>query len=326
MSFSANDAIGHMWGPDSQEVLDVTLRSDLVVEELLAYLDAKVGKGRYVLAITADHGVCPLPETSRSQGKEARRLAPASLLADAEAFLAKSFGKGPNGKAKWIAATANFDVYLNLGLIEARGLERAKVEDALAGYFRGQPGVLTAYTRTQLSGSLPEVDAIGQRVRRSFHPERSGDVTIVLQPYWLSSRYPTGTTHGTPHSYDTYVPLLVYGPGVWSGVRKDPVTPEAIAAIFARVLGIRPPVTAAADVPEGLIEPPAGAREMWPSRSAPDRRDDTRGPEGNKGGHSELFAIDAKPRCKKTALKMGDVAHCLPRTQSPPDNGPLEDA
>src|SRR5213078_1292588 len=62
VSFSCNDPIGHVWGPDSQEVLDVTLRSDRVVKQLLDFLDARVGRGRYVVALTADHGICPLPE------------------------------------------------------------------------------------------------------------------------------------------------------------------------------------------------------------------------------------------------------------------------
>ena len=43
ISFSCNDAIGHTWGPDSQEVLDVTLRSDRIMRDLLSYLDEKVG-------------------------------------------------------------------------------------------------------------------------------------------------------------------------------------------------------------------------------------------------------------------------------------------
>src|SRR5262249_224915 len=68
LSCSSNDAIGHMWGPDSHEVLDVTLRSDRIVKELLDYLDAKVGKGQYVLVMSADHGVCPMPEVAKEQG------------------------------------------------------------------------------------------------------------------------------------------------------------------------------------------------------------------------------------------------------------------
>src|SRR5262249_21806184 len=62
VSFSSNDLIGHVWGPDSHEVLDVTLRTDLIVKSLLNFLDDQVGKDRYVLILTADHGICPTPE------------------------------------------------------------------------------------------------------------------------------------------------------------------------------------------------------------------------------------------------------------------------
>src|SRR5262249_37360073 len=71
-SFSSNDMIGHRWGPDSWEVLDVTLRSDKLIADLLALLDTTVGKDRYTLVVTADHGVCPLPELK--QYPTARRL------------------------------------------------------------------------------------------------------------------------------------------------------------------------------------------------------------------------------------------------------------
>src|SRR5262249_1259883 len=62
VSFSSNDLIGHCWGPDSQEVLDMTLRTDVLIKDLLDYLDLNVGKGQYFLVLSADHGVCPIPE------------------------------------------------------------------------------------------------------------------------------------------------------------------------------------------------------------------------------------------------------------------------
>jgi len=96
-------------------------------------------------------------------------------------------------------------------------------------------------------------DAIGQRLRRSFHAERCGDVGIVLKPYYLLYGRLSGTTHGTPHPYDTHVPLLVVGPGVRAGVRPDAVTPEAAAAILAQALGIAAPAKAEAGVPEKLL-------------------------------------------------------------------------
>src|SRR5207245_7218327 len=92
LSFSCNDLIGHCWGPDSQEVLDVTLRSDQVVQRLLDHLDAKVGKGRYVLALTADHGICPLPEVARAQGKDAGRVPVDVLGSRRDALLNQPFG------------------------------------------------------------------------------------------------------------------------------------------------------------------------------------------------------------------------------------------
>ena len=73
LSFSCNDPIGHVWGPDSQEVLDVTLRTDQIIKELLDTLDAKVGQGQYILVLTADHGVCPLPEAATARGNDAGR-------------------------------------------------------------------------------------------------------------------------------------------------------------------------------------------------------------------------------------------------------------
>jgi hypothetical protein len=101
---------------------------------------------------------------------------------------------------------------------------------------------------------LPEDDVVGRKVRRSFYPERSGDVVVVTSPYYLLTTYLTGTTHGTPYSYDTHVPLLVYGPGVRPGIRHDEVAPQAAAAIFARALGIQPPSGADTPVPPGLFE------------------------------------------------------------------------
>ncbi len=254
VSFSSNDAVGHCWGPDSQEVLDVTLRSDRIVKQMLDCLDAKVGKGRYVIAVTADHGVCPLPEVSRKEGRDAGRI-PATLLSrDARDFLDETFGTRGE-KARWIEATAGSWVYLNRGLLRQRGLESARIEKALADWLEKQPGIQAVYTRSQLTRGVPADDALGQSVLGSFHPDRAGDLFVIPKPYYIFSwALATGTTHGTPHDYDTHAPLLVYGPGVRRGTRKDRVTPLAAAAILAQALGIKPPAGSQYPVPEGLFE------------------------------------------------------------------------
>ena len=254
LSFSSNDAVGHSWGPDSHEVLDTTLRTDQIVAQLLQFLDSRVGKGRYILVLTADHGVCPLPERMRQLGHDAGRIDPLTLTKKAEAFLRETF-QVSESEGRWIEPCQGHWLYLNLDLLQRRQLKQEQVEEALAGWLKKQPGIQTAYTRTQLLAGIPADDVMGQRVKRSFYPERSGNVRIVPKPYYLLSTRLTGTNHGTGHPYDTHVPLLVYGPGVRAGVRRDAVTPLSGAAILAQALGIKPPARATVALPPNLLSP-----------------------------------------------------------------------
>jgi hypothetical protein len=204
--------------------------------------------------MSADHGICPLPEVSRATHPGARRVDPTTILKAAEAFLDRTYG-APTGKTRWFQPpdpAAWF--YFNQALLRARGLKQAEVEETLAGWLRQQPDVEAAYTRTQLLAGVSEDDPIGRRVRKSFHPDRAGDVVAVLEPYRLAlPTLSSGTTHGTPHPYDTHVPLVVFGPGVKRGVRQDEVTPQAAAAILAHALGVKAPAKAEAPLPEDLF-------------------------------------------------------------------------
>lgn len=254
ISFSSNDAIGHCWGPDSHEVLDVTLRTDTIVKELLACLDKQVGKGRYVLALTADHGICPLPEATRRKGGEAARIETIALVKKVNAFLGATFHT-PADDNSWVEWTEGPWLYLNRALLARHDLKQAEVEEALAGWLKKQPGIGEVRTRSQLLAGIPAEDLVGQTVLRSFVPARSGDVRIIQKPYHLLTTRLTGTTHGTPHAYDTHVPLLVYGGGVRPGARRERVTPQAAAVILSKALGIKPPAKADAEMPDHLFAP-----------------------------------------------------------------------
>ena len=150
VSFSSTDPVGHAWGPDSQEVMDGILRADLIVKGLLDDLDAKVGKGRYVVVLSADHGICPLPEVSMKRGRDALRIFPSLLQQEAEDFLQKTFGKATDHGAPAIEKMVEQYVYLNRAWIKGHDLEQSRVEAALAGWLAEQPGIAKAYTRTQL--------------------------------------------------------------------------------------------------------------------------------------------------------------------------------
>ncbi len=257
VSFSSNDTVGHCWGPDSQEVLDITLRSDLILKQLLDFLDVKVGKGQYVVLLSADHGVCSIPEVSKSHGKDAGRIAPEALRSGGEAHLQMTLAKDGN-KRPWIENMTGSWFYFNKGTLRELGLPSSTVEKTLATWLSKQPGVEAAFIRSEIEGKPPLTDPIAESVRRSFYPERSGDVKVLLKPYYLfggdgkkSAAY--ATTHGSPYDYDTHVPLLAYGPGLRPGVHAERVAPQALATILARLLDVPLPSGDDTPLPKGVL-------------------------------------------------------------------------
>ncbi len=269
LSFSSNDLIGHTWGPDSQEVLDVTLRSDALIKDLLNFLDDKVGKGNYYFALSADHGVCPLPEFAKQQGKNAGRIEPELLTSLAEDFLNQKF-LNAGEKAPWLMQPkkGNPWVYFNYATLTELKLKNEVVESALAKWYSEQPGIDQVFTRTQMMDPRNE-EAKEQlpffaNTKRSFHPDCSGDVMVIVKPYHtfspptLSKNPEKWTTyraaHGTPHAYDTHVPLLVMGPRIQPGVRDQRIAPQAMASILSEALGVPRPKDAEYPAPVGLFK------------------------------------------------------------------------
>jgi predicted AlkP superfamily pyrophosphatase or phosphodiesterase len=254
VSFSSNDAVGHKWGPDTQEVLDTTLRTDQIVRDLLAFLDKQVGRGRYTLVLSADHGVCPLPESKTGAGTPDARHFAETLTAAAELHLADKFEVAQG--TRFLAGKEGMAypwIYLKQDVLKANNLDAALVEKELASWLKTQPGIESAFTRQELSSREPTTNKFLRMLRRSYHPDVSGQVGIVVKPYHIFFGK-TGTTHGSPHFYDTHVPLLIFGPGVKPGIYRERVEPLSVAPILARALGIPPPAKATAKVPEGLFE------------------------------------------------------------------------
>ncbi len=266
ISFSANDYCGHAYGPDSQEVFDMTLRSDLIMKDLLNYLDEKVGEGNYTLVLTADHGICPLPEVSQVKGLDAQRIpltnikgkSARGLKERAEAMLEKKYGKplaGSVGPSRWLESVNPPWIYLNLRQIEARNLNREEVTNTLAAWLKTQNGMERVYTAAEIA--KPAAEEIGQLVKASTYPGRSGDIFIMQKRYYLytTSNYQTGTTHGTAYDYDRHVPLVVFGPHLPKGEQSEPVTPQHAAVILADALGLQPPRDALYSLPKSLRSP-----------------------------------------------------------------------
>ena len=239
VSLSSHDYINHSFGPESRLSHDHTLHLDRHLQAFFQFLDQQVGAGNYVLALTADHGFTDTPEWSLSQGRDAGRFASAPSLAIINTALAAKFGVD---KLAWNFSASG--LLLNEKLAAERGLKFPDVEAAARDELLKLPGVAAVFTREQLLGSdttTPYLEAM----RKSFDPTRAAQLQIVLKPNWIFSYRPGGSTHGSPHRYDTHVPLLFWGPGyVGQGEMKERVEMADLAPTLAGVAGLPAPAQA----------------------------------------------------------------------------------
>ncbi len=239
ISFSANDRVGHAYGPDSHEVMDVTVRLDRTLARLFAFLDRTVGLGNVVMVLTADHGVAPLPEVFANlhPGASPRRFNPAVVDTAVEAALRARYGPAP--APGWIIYHDQPHLYLNPAAVRARRMTIEDAERVAQAAIMSVPGVHEALT----SADLATGRARGLRSAEvlSFYPGRSGNIYYQMEPYILVDDEPTGTGHGTPWAYDQQVPLLFYGSRIVPGVRRTPAAVADIAPTLSALLGLTAP-------------------------------------------------------------------------------------
>lgn len=234
VSFSSNDYIGHEVGPDAPEVREVSIRTDKVLGELFAAAQKSAGADNVLVVLTADHGVAPVPEVNEARRMPGGRPPAGVFNRTAQDALAKKYGDG-----KWIVSATEHSLYFNQSLITERKLTSEEVDRTAAQALSQVPHVFRVYTREQLATGAVQQDPISRRVMNGFYARRSGDVEILLEPYWMFTQ--NGATHGTPFGYDTHVPVIFMGPGIRPGRYYESITPNDIAPTLAAILEIETP-------------------------------------------------------------------------------------
>jgi hypothetical protein len=235
VSYSSTDYVGHTFGPRSREIQDILVRLDKDLGELLVHLDQKVGKGNYIVALTADHGVAPIPEDMKKTGFEAGVLSVPDLNERMEKALEPFHYPKPA-----IARIAGNDVYFSSGIYDKLKENPAALR-AVVDAATTTPGVAAVYGAEELSKANQTLSQTLTALTLSFFPSRNGDLLVIQKPYWLmdgGAAVHTGTSHGTPYNYDQHVPILFMGYGIRPGEYFEPVTPADIAPTFAALTGI----------------------------------------------------------------------------------------
>jgi hypothetical protein len=246
LSFSSNDAVGHDKGPDSPEVRDISVRTDAALGRLFSYLDARIGMRNVLVTLTADHGVAPLPEVEAARRMPGGRMPPGSVRDAVQAALVQRFGEG-----QWVVSPTDHSIYLDRKLVAAKKLDLDQVQDAAKQAVLGLPHVLRAYTLHELLSGSVSGDPVGRSLANSVSAQRTGDLELLLEPYWMFAA--KGTTHGSMFGYDVHVPVIFMGPGIRPGTYRRDITVNDVAPTLAEILGVESPSGAAGRVLDEVL-------------------------------------------------------------------------
>ncbi len=238
VSFSSLDLVGHQFGPFSHEVQDMLVRLDATLGALLGHLDRTVGANNYVVALSADHGVAPIPEQRPSGELDAGRLAIDEVVSHVQKALEPLLGPGqPAGRL------GGNDFYFAPGVYARLQANPAALQAAIDAILSVR-GVAQVLRNDELLERSATTDPLRRAAALNSFAGRSGDLIILQKPYWLMEWAPrdiapaAATDHGTAYAYDTRVPLLLMGFGIRPGEYLSSATPADIAPTLAFLSGI----------------------------------------------------------------------------------------
>jgi len=237
ISFSSNDILGHKVGPDSVEEREMVLSLDRQIGGFLQYLKAKFGADNLIVALTADHGVAPLPDYAKKLRIPASNLNIRDYAPQLNEMLASKLGK----EGKYVVSFDYPKAFLNPNAFAAAGVGEAEAERTV-GDMMMQFGIRGYVTKSQLAANEVPDTVFSQQLRNSYSPLPSWYVFGFASPFVIAST--SGTSHGQPYSYDAHVPLVLYGNPFKAGSYYQHAEPVDLAVTLSAVLGINKPASA----------------------------------------------------------------------------------
>jgi len=235
INFASTDYVGHMFGPNSIEVEDTYLRLDKDLAQLFKNLDAKIGKGQWLVFLTADHAAAHAIGYMKEHNLPADFWRAAPLADSLNRILSAKFGA-----TRLVRSITNYQVNFDLNKISVDNLDFAAIRQTAVDFLQRQPVVAYAIDMSWI-GRAPVPDKIKTMMINGYNFKRSGQIQIVLNAGWFDAYSKTGTTHGEWNPYDTHIPLLWYGWNIKHGASNREMHMEDIAPTLSALLHIQMP-------------------------------------------------------------------------------------
>jgi hypothetical protein len=250
ISLSPNDILGHQVGPDSPEMAAMALALDRELADFFNFLGHRVGLANVWIALSADHGISALPDAAKKLRIPAANLDAGKLEARINNALTGRFSPGHAAsyiKLDYPVAWLDQDAFLAVHIKEHDA-------ETAVGEAMKRAGLPDYYTKSQLSEGEVPANALGKKFLNSYSPEGGWYVLGVPEIYTVGSS--RGTDHASPYTYDTHVPLALYGLPFRAGTYRSHAEPVDLAVTLASLLGINAPTHAVGRVLTEALAPP----------------------------------------------------------------------
>lgn len=278
ISLSANDILGHQAGPDSPEVEAMTLATDRQLAEFFNFLGQQIGLANVWLALSADHGIAPLPAVAGALRIPAGYLDSEKLRSQLNATLTARFS--PGHPAEYVRSFDYPNAWLDHDTFTSAKVKEEDAEQAVGEamiHLNVPLGLRDYYTRSQLAQGRVADNAMGHQYLNSYSPLTAWYVLGVPTPFTVDGS--SGTDHATPYTYDTHIPLAFYGLPFQPGTYRRHVEPVDLAVTLASLLGINAPTHAIGRVLTEALAGPSHAESGRPGAKSPDMYQPSRLPD-----------------------------------------------
>ena len=236
VSCSSTDAMAHQLGINAVEMEDCYLRLDQSIADFLSFLDQKVGKGNYLLFLSADHGGPNNSTFLQDQHIPAGTWSARSAARSVNEALAAKYPSA----SQLVRKIMNDQVFLDVAQIDSLSLDYAAVKQTVVDVLQRDKDVLYAFDMEKASvASVP--DEVKYRAINGYNRERSGGVQIVLKPGYSDNGGTRGNTHSAWNPYDTHIPLVFMGWHIPHGETTVPCKMTDIAPTVCALLHVQAP-------------------------------------------------------------------------------------
>lgn len=235
ISYSSTDKVGHDFGVNAVETQDTYMRLDIELERLLNVLDSKVGKGKYTVFLTADHGAPYVPAYLQSKNIPAGLFDLTKMKNELNAILLNRYNV-----SDLILSRINNQIFFDHKKIEDYQLDLEELKELVSKQLLKYKLIDKVYITSEVNQFEGPNGYLENLLNNGHNQKRSGDILFAFNPSVFKDTpwNRTGTDHHSGLNYDTHVPLLFFGKGINHGSTLTKTKIVDIAPTISALLGI----------------------------------------------------------------------------------------